>query len=316
MSDPGQDWPPPPSGPPPSGPWGPQRPPPGQQWPPPYGAPSGPGNASGGWGTANGNGGGRFGGPPPAPPRRPVGGSRSAIWAIVIVAVVLILARTHRISGQEIVLFCVIVPSIILHEVSHGWVALLFGDDTAKRAGRLSLNPLVHVDPIGTIIVPALMALSGYGFFGWAKPVPVNVSKLRHPRNEGVLVSLAGPLTNVVLAVVAGVLFRAVGGLQSVDAAGNFISLGPEILFFLGLANVVLAAFNMIPIPPLDGSVLLERLLPKAWWPGYLRIRQYTMPLVLLIVIVNFYLNPGPITWLFQQIETWWLHVLGFHLVG
>ncbi|MHB1777885.1 MAG: site-2 protease family protein [Acidimicrobiales bacterium] len=309
MSDPGQRWPPPPSGPPP-GRWGPpSNRPPGQPWPPPSGGPTPPGNGAGGWGPAGGGGG--PGGPPPAPPRRPVGGSRSAIWAIAIVAVVLILARTHRISSQEIILFCVIVPSIILHEVSHGVVALAFGDDTAKRAGRLSLNPLVHVDLIGTIIVPALMALGGYGFFGWAKPVPVNVSRLRHPRNEGVLVSLAGPLTNVVLAVVAGLLFRAVGGLHSVDAAG-FTSLVPEILFFLGLANVVLAAFNMIPIPPLDGSVLLERLLPRAWWPGYLRIRQYTMPLVLLIVVVNFYLNPGPITWLFEQIQTWWLHVLGF----
>lgn len=240
------------------------------------------------------------------------GNPRTAVWVIAVVAVVLILARSHRISSQEIVLFCVIVPSIILHEISHGWVALAFGDDTAKRAGRLSLNPLVHVDLVGTIIVPALMALSGYGFFGWAKPVPVNVSKLRHPRNEGVLVSLAGPLTNVVLAVVAAVLFRAVGGLHSVNAQGNFTSLGPEILFFLGLANVVLAVFNMIPIPPLDGSALLERLLPSAWWPGYLRIRQYTMPLVILLVVVNFYLNPGPITWVFEHIETWWLHVVGF----
>ena len=94
-----------------------------------------------------------------------------------------------------------IVPSIILHEISHGWVANFFGDDTAKRAGRLSLNPMVHIDPIGTLIVPALLALGGFGVFGWAKPVPVNTGRLRSPRNQGVLVALAGPFTNAVLAL-------------------------------------------------------------------------------------------------------------------
>ena len=238
------------------------------------------------------------------------GNPRSLLWVVGIVAVVVILAGSHRITTNEIILFVVMVPSIILHEVSHGWVALAFGDDTAKRAGRLSLNPLVHVDVVGTIIVPALMALSGYGFFGWAKPVPVNVGRLRHPRNQGVLVSLAGPLTNVVLAAIAAAVFRASGAAQAVAPDGG-LAVWARIIFFFGLVNIALAAFNMIPIPPLDGSVLLERMLPRAWWPGYLRIRRYTMPLVLILVMVNFYLNPGPITWLFDQIQSWWLHVVG-----
>ena len=114
-----------------------------------------------------------------------------------IVAGVSLRDRTRRApqhhDEQAIIIFCVIVPSIILHEVSHGWVANAFGDDTAKRAGRLSLNPVVHVDPVGTLIVPALLSLARVGFFGWAKPVPVNVGRLRSPRNQGVLVSLAGP---------------------------------------------------------------------------------------------------------------------------
>ena len=110
-----------------------------------------------------------------------------------------------QITQLEVIIFCVLVPSLILHEVAHGWVALACGDDTAKRAGRLSLNPMRHVDVVGTLIVPAVTVLAGWGFFGWAKPVPVNLSKLRSPRNQGVLVALAGPATNVVLAALAGV---------------------------------------------------------------------------------------------------------------
>ena len=93
-----------------------------------------------------------------------------------------------------------LIPSIILHEISHGVVALAFGDDTAKRAGRLTLNPVKHIDPVGTILVPAVLSLSGLGAYGWAKPVPVNTNRLRSPRNHTVLVSLVGPLTNFVLA--------------------------------------------------------------------------------------------------------------------
>ena len=100
--------------------------------------------------------------------------------------VVVALVAHHNISSDDVILFCVIVPSIILHEVSHGWVARAFGDDTAARAGRLTLNPFVHVDPVGTLIVPALLALGGFGVFGWAKPVPVNTARLRSPRNQGV----------------------------------------------------------------------------------------------------------------------------------
>src|SRR6202023_2967690 len=129
------------------------------------------------------------------------------LWIVAGAAVVIALVAHHNIKEQAIIIFCAIVPSIILHEVSHGWVAYAFGDDTAKRAGRLSLNPVVHVDPVGTLLVPALLALSTIGVFGWAKPVPVNVGRLRSPRNQGVLVSLAGPFTNAVLAGVFGFLF-------------------------------------------------------------------------------------------------------------
>jgi Zn-dependent protease len=227
--------------------------------------------------------------------------------------VVLLLLHGHRISETDVVLFCVLIPSIILHEIAHGWVALAFGDDTAKRAGRLTLNPIAHIDIVGTVIVPILLIWSGFGFFGWAKPVPVNVSKLRSPRNQGVLVSLAGPLTNVVLCVISAVAFRVFGGINAVNASGQ-LELWALILFYLGLANVYLAAFNMLPIPPLDGSVLVERMLPGSWWPRYLELRRYTLPLILIFVVLASYIHDGNtslIDHLSGSVENWWFGVLG-----
>src|SRR5471030_2598726 len=133
--------------------------------------------------------------------------TRRALWIVAGVVVFIALLLHHNITSDEVIFFVVVVPSVILHEVSHGWVARAFGDDTAARAGRLTLNPLVHVDPVGTLIVPAVMALAGVGVFGWAKPVPVNTVRLRSPRNQGVLVSLAGPLTNLILALIGAFVF-------------------------------------------------------------------------------------------------------------
>src|SRR5271154_5501975 len=135
--------------------------------------------------------------------------TKRALWAVAGVVVVIALILHHNITSDEIIFFLVVVPSVILHEISHGWAARALGDDTAARAGRLSLNPLVHVDPVGTLIVPAVMALAGYGVFGWAKPVPVNTARLRSPRNQAVLVSLAGPLTNLILALIGAFVFIA-----------------------------------------------------------------------------------------------------------
>ena len=231
--------------------------------------------------------------------------TKATIWVIAIAVIVIALVAHHNITKQEIIIFCVVVPSIILHEISHGFVANAFGDDTAKRAGRLSLNPVVHVDPVGTLIVPALLSLSGIGVFGWAKPVPVNVGRLRSPRNQGVLVSLAGPAVNAVLAAVLGFLF--VHFYRAAFTTTGTLSVGAQFLFWGSFMNVGLFVFNMIPVPPLDGSVLFERLLPARWWPTYLRYRQYTMPLLMGLVILNFILYPhGPLNWLFNHLYTWW----------
>jgi Zn-dependent protease len=242
--------------------------------------------------------------------------TKRALWVVAGVVVVIALILHHNITADEIIFFLVVVPSVILHEISHGWAARALGDDTAARAGRLSLNPLVHVDPVGTLIVPAVMALAGYGVFGWAKPVPVNTARLRHPRNQAVLVSLAGPLTNLVLALIGAFVFVAVFR-TTFNATAN-ASMTPSVLsrvvLFFSVANIGLMAFNLIPIPPLDGSVVFERALPARYWPGYLRIRPYTGMIVVGLVVLNFYLSGnghvGPLTWLILHLYDWWLGVL------
>jgi Zn-dependent protease len=188
--------------------------------------------------------------------------------------------------GQVALIVAVLVPSVILHEVSHGVVALFYGDDTAKQAGRLTLNPLRHIDPFGTIILPAMLALSGLGAFGYAKPVPVQPNRLRNPRQHSLYVSLVGPLVNIVLALAAVMAYRSFfestrsGGLLFLDP-----SLAGRAVFFFGLINVVLAVFNLLPIPPLDGSAMVERVLPERWWPAWLKVRKWSFGILLLLVL-------------------------------
>ena len=207
----------------------------------------------------------------PAPDRSgPAAGRtdpRTWLWVGLAVVAAVVLVQSHKLSEQEVIIFCVLVPSLILHEVAHGVVALACGDDTAQRAGRLSLNPVRHVDPLGTIVVPAITVLAGWGFFGWAKPVPVNLSKLRSPRNQGVLVALAGPGTNVVLAALGAVAFKLTGAADHWPLFAN-PPVWVLVLFYFGLVNCGSGAFNLIPVPPLDGSVLVERLLPRSLVAG------------------------------------------------
>ena len=291
----------PPQGYPPQG-----YPPPG--YPPPGYPPGGQGPGTRprqhGWHTPNGRQPPTGGAPPPQRART----QRSVIWLIVVVAVVVILIRAHRISSTDIILFCILIPSVILHEVSHGFVALAFGDDTAKRAGRLSLNPLRHVTIIGTIIVPAITIWAGWGFFGWAKPVPVNVGRLRSPRNHGLLVALAGPLTNVVLAAIFGLVFYLAFALGRVGPVPT--SLGARIIFDAGVINLWVACFNMFPVPPLDGSALLERLLPARWWPGYLRFRPYGLFVILGAIVLLSWVGVYPLEAVFSHIAPWWARIV------
>ena len=164
-------------------------------------------------------------------------------------------AFLHKISIWAIpVLF-----AITLHEVAHGWMARYFGDRTAEMLGRLSLNPMRHIDPIGTVLVPGILLAVGGPLFGWAKPVPVATSVLRNPRRAMVLVALAGPAANLCMAAlwcaVLGAIVR-VNGNETLD--GWIASMAQAGIWF----NVVLAVFNLLPIPPLDGGRVLAGLLP------------------------------------------------------
>ena len=196
--------------------------------------------------------------------------------------------------GQVALLVAVLVPSVILHEVSHGVVALWYGDDTAKQAGRLTLNPLPHIDPFGTILLPLLLSLGGLGAFGYAKPVPVRPNRLRDPRQHSLYVSLVGPAVNIVLAAMAVLVFR------TFFSDGPLLgpSLAARAVFFFGLVNVILAVFNLLPIPPLDGSAMVERVLPERWWPMWLRLRQWSMGILLLLVLAL----PGALGSIFRPV--------------
>ncbi len=251
----------------------------------------------------------------PPPPPRPKRRLRVDGQILVVIGLVLLAAYglRHSIGLSFVLVLIVIVPSIILHEVAHGVVALACGDDTARRAGRLTLNPLRHIDPIGTLVLPAVLALSGLGAFGYAKPVPIDPRRMRHPRNDAILVGLAGPATNLVLAGISIVALRAITPATELHQLPEILSfhLGAlgvptELLYLLGLLNVVLAVFNVLPIPPLDGSILLERLLPSSALPTWWRIRRYSMVLLLAVVL----LVPGLLAHVFYPAEIAWARVL------
>jgi len=245
-------------------------------------------------------------GPPTPQPRRGLN-PRTTIWIIAAIALVAVLVRTHRIQTYEVVLFCVLIPSIILHEISHGAAALAFGDDTAQRAGRLTLNPIRHIDPFGTVILPALLVLSGHGAFGYAKPVPVNVSRLRRPRNEGVVVSLVGPGVNILLALVFGLAYAHAVPNSVKNVGITSQPIWAQLVFFAGYANVILAVFNLIPLPPLDGSAVVERFLPRSLLPGYYKIRPFTIFLPLLVIL----LFPRALDDIFQPALNEWARIVG-----
>jgi len=183
-----------------------------------------------------------------------------------------------------------VLAAVILHEVAHGYVAFRLGDDTAHRMGRLTLNPLPHIDPVGTLLIPGFLLVAGSPWiFGYARPVPVNFGRLRKPRRDMVWVALAGPATNILLAIGCAALLHRLAaghGVTPIEAVTAVSTGYPapllQIAWYGMLINVVLAVFNMLPIPPLDGGRVMVGLLPVP----YARRLAQVEPFGFLIVVV------------------------------
>ncbi|MFO7536125.1 MAG: site-2 protease family protein [Kiritimatiellia bacterium] len=181
-----------------------------------------------------------------------------------------------------IIQFVLVFGSIVLHEVAHGYVAWRLGDPTARMHGRLTLNPLKHIDLFGTILLPLMLAFMRAPVLGWAKPVPINPSYFRDTRRGVMLTGAAGPLTNFVIALAAGILYR----LFQFDESLHFVSSLAGQLFII---NVYLGLFNLLPVPPLDGSRVLVGLIPSAWVAPYLSIERYGIFIMYGIILLGWH---------------------------
>jgi len=174
--------------------------------------------------------------------------------------------------------------AVCVHESAHGAAALWCGDPTARDLGRISLNPLRHLDPFGSVVLPAMLAFSGAPVFGWARPVPVMLARTRDPKLANLLVSAAGPLSNVLLAILFAVVATRI---RSLEAAG---AVAVPILWFAVysvVVNVALAVFNLLPVPPLDGFGVLEGILPRSFDGVTAAIRRLGMPILLALIFTG-----------------------------
>lgn len=219
---------------------------------------------------------------------------------------------------QAAALIVPLIIAIVFHEVAHGWTARALGDPTAANLGRLSLNPFKHVDPFGTIILPAMLKLAGMPMFGWAKPVPVIKGRLRNPRRDMMIVAAAGPSSNLVMgvigAVLLGLMLRSFGDGAEPGAVIGFVMLN---LFNFILINIFLALFNLLPIPPFDGGHIVEGLLPPRLAAQYGAMHSKALLIMILLIVVLPMISPSlNIVGYLVSPAVGWLNGLYMGLVG
>lgn len=209
---------------------------------------------------------------------------------------------------EIILIFVILLYSAILHEIAHGYVAYRFGDPTAKLLGRLTLNPISHLDLFMSFLLPLSLYIANLPIFGGAKPVPVDPFNLRDGRKDFAIISLAGPLTNIVLAILAGILIHV---LFPDDSLGMLMSTNPVglVLGWILRINLLLAIFNLLPIPPLDGSKIFALLLPEKQASAYLAIGSSPFGFIFLLLLL---MSPFGISSLITAIYTAALSLLGF----
>ena len=230
------------------------------------------------------------------------GSRRGILWLLVGFGVVIVLIDAGRITLNMVLAFGLLVGSVLLHETAHVAAARVFSDSSVRSKDQRSLNPIRHLDLLGSIILPALSVVAGWGYIGWATPSVPDSSGQRGGRNAALLVALAGPVLHLGLVVVAWVGFT-----LSFSSGATSLGLWTRMCFYLGLTNLWLLFMNLLPVPPLDGSVVLERMLPSTAWPRYLRLRPYLFPGLLGIVAASVALNLGLLehfgNWL---ADSWW----------
>ena len=193
----------------------------------------------------------------------------------------------NELSSVQLIAIVIIplVFAVVVHEVAHGWVALQLGDDTAYRMGRLTLNPLKHIDPIGTILVPLVLILTVGFAFGWAKPVPVNFNNLRNQRSDSALVAIAGPFSNLLMAIA----WLVIGKLATLLPNSLVMFASPLIYMsmFGVLINAILMVFNLLPIPPTDGGRIAVSLLPPRLGYALSRVEPYGLIIILALMLTG-----------------------------
>ena len=195
---------------------------------------------------------------------------------------------------EGIISLFVVLFAISVHEASHGWAAFKMGDPTAHQLGRITLNPIRHIDPIGTILLPLMLIIMGAPPFGWAKPVPVNPLNLKDPRRDNLIISIAGPASNISVALIAFIVLKILMNLNPsliYSNGGGFANLLSPIItivYYTIVINVILAFFNLIPIPPLDGSGVVMGLISEQAAEKYEQIRPYGFFILILLIMTGF----------------------------